>query len=409
MDDRHRPAALTAGAPPQRRTRRRTTGGLCAALCLALVALPTVPAAAEVTDPDPSFEVSDGDLRFILKQIKISEAHPYDGDLLCESPTDTTGTCVPDPKLPWGLRTVSGIYNNLNPARADYGAADRPFPRLMPDYMWPGRGAGSGSFDVDGPGPAPAAQVTSAGYDDSDVVDGHPRTVSNLVVDQTDSNPAAVAAAGAVPGSSVDEATGEIFIPNESPDEGLSAPFNSWMTLFGQFFDHGLDLVNKGGNGTVYIPLNDDDPLVVGDPADPADDLPAGLRFMPLTRATVVGSAPNGARLHNNQTTPFVDQNQTYTSHPAHQVFLREYETSSGSAAEHGPPPRRRPGRPGLLGRAQDGHRGDPRHRARRHGRAQRPAGADRPLRPVRPGSERLPAAGLHGGRGTGGRDLRAG
>src|SRR6185503_7766975 len=26
-----------------------------------------------------------------------------------------------------------------------------------------------------------------------------------------------------------------------------------------------------------------------------------------------------------NQTTPFVDQNQTYTSHPSHQVFLREY------------------------------------------------------------------------------------
>ena len=31
----------------------------------------------------------------------------------------------------------------------------------------------------------------------------------------------------------------------------------------------------------------------------------------------------NGAAL--NHTTPFVDQNQTYTSHPSHQVFLREY------------------------------------------------------------------------------------
>ena len=41
------------------------------------------------------------------------------------------------------------------------------------------------------------------------------------------------------------------FIPNVAPDEGLSAPFNSWFTFFGQFFDHGLDLVNKGGNGTV--------------------------------------------------------------------------------------------------------------------------------------------------------------
>src|SRR3712207_4396644 len=26
-----------------------------------------------------------------------------------------------------------------------------------------------------------------------------------------------------------------------------------------------------------------------------------------------------------NQTTPWVDQSQTYTSHPSHQVFLREY------------------------------------------------------------------------------------
>ena len=31
----------------------------------------------------------------------------------------------------------------------------------------------------------------------------------------------------------------------------------------------------------------------------------------------------------NEQTTPFVDQNQTYTSHPSHQVFLREYELNA--------------------------------------------------------------------------------
>ena len=40
-------------------------------------------------------------------------------------------------------------------------------------------------------------------------------------------------------------------IPNLSPDIGLIAGFNAWMTFFGQFFDHGLDLVAKGGNGTV--------------------------------------------------------------------------------------------------------------------------------------------------------------
>ena len=54
-----------------------------------------------------------------------------------------------------------------------------------------------------------------------------------------------------------------LFIPNVAPDEGLSAGFNSWMTFFGQFFDHGLDLVTKGGSGTIFIPLQPDDPLYV--------------------------------------------------------------------------------------------------------------------------------------------------
>src|SRR5690606_9567685 len=54
-----------------------------------------------------------------------------------------------------------------------------------------------------------------------------------------------------------------VQIKNVAPDEGLSAPFNSWFTLFGQFFDHGLDLVAKGGAGTVFIPLMPDDPLYV--------------------------------------------------------------------------------------------------------------------------------------------------
>ena len=60
---------------------------------------------------------------------------------------------------------------------------------------------------------------------------------------------------------------------------------------------------------------------------------------------------------HNNKTTPFVDQNQTYTSHASHQVFLREYEldltgglsppggcsTAPMAACRHGPTSRRRP------------------------------------------------------------------
>ena len=72
-----------------------------------------------------------------------------------------------------------------------------------------------------------------------------------------------------------------VHLPNAAPDEGLSAPFNSWFTLFGQFFDHGLDLVNKGGSGTVFIPLQPDDPLYVEG---------SHTNFMVLTRATRRGA-----------------------------------------------------------------------------------------------------------------------
>jgi Ca2+-binding RTX toxin-like protein len=109
-----------------------------------------------------------------------------------------------------------------------------------------------------------------------------------------------------------------LVVANVAPDEGLSAPFNSWMTLFGQFFDHGLDLVSKGGYGTVYIPLQPDDPLYVPGSA---------TNFMAVTRATL---GPDGQPV--NQVTPFVDQNQTYTSNASHQFFLREYELRDDGA-----------------------------------------------------------------------------
>ncbi|MET0532564.1 MAG: peroxidase family protein, partial [Microvirga sp.] len=104
-----------------------------------------------------------------------------------------------------------------------------------------------------------------------------------------------------------------VVLPNVAPDEGLSASYNSWFTLFGQFFDHGLDLVPKGGNGTIYIPLQQDDPLY--NPASPHTN------FMVLTRAP---ANPD------NLTTPWVDQNQTYSSHASKQLFMREYGVVDG-------------------------------------------------------------------------------
>jgi Ca2+-binding RTX toxin-like protein len=118
-----------------------------------------------------------------------------------------------------------------------------------------------------------------------------------------------------------------VKITNAAPDEGLSAPFNSWFTLFGQFFDHGLDLVAKGGNGTVFIPLMPDDPLYVEG---------SSTNFMVLTRATLAGPGQDGimgtaddTNRPVNTTTAYVDQNQTYSSHPSHQVFLRQYEMNA--------------------------------------------------------------------------------
>ena len=110
-----------------------------------------------------------------------------------------------------------------------------------------------------------------------------------------------------------------------APDAGLSAPFNLWFVFFGQFFDHGLDLVQKGGSGTVFIPLQPDDPLITrpGRHSGTGDELPPELQFMVLTRATnqpgpdgVARHTADDIHEHANTTSPFVDQNQTYTSTP---------------------------------------------------------------------------------------------
>jgi Ca2+-binding RTX toxin-like protein len=311
------------------------------------------------------------DLQFILDQIKIAERHAAGEDL-----TDI----LPNSRVPFGLRTVDGSFNNLVLGQEDFGAADQPFTSLL-DQLFRNENDDTLFMDVNGPLPGGLVPlVTNNNYAvNGDVVDFDPRLISNLIVDQTPNNPAAIAAALTAAGSedvegdtilvqtafqAIKDATtpaeeaaartafnalvgqlglevvsspgldGEFgtdddkdvfFLGNTAPDEGLSAGFNAWMTFFGQFFDHGLDLVNKGGNGIIYIPLQPDDPLYVQGGA---------TNFMVLTRATNIAVQPgedgilgtaDDRHFHNNQTTPFVDQNQTYTSHPSHQVFLREY------------------------------------------------------------------------------------
>jgi Ca2+-binding RTX toxin-like protein len=311
-----------------------------------------------------SFNINKADLEFILKQIKIAEATsegytPATAPIsIVQSIMDTYGFSAANAAIaPYGLRTVDGTFNNLLPGQSKFGAADTLFTRLTdPVYLKEGDEA---SFNG----------ITNANYGPSgSVVDSDPRIISNLIVDMSINNPAAIetflsnplsvaafkelhpgknpVAPGQAANSNDLELTNADLqiIPNESPDIGLSPGFNSWMTMFGQFFDHGLDLVTKGNNGTVYIPLAADDPLIAG--ADGmignADDLAPNLRFMALTRATPTMVDPDGAgplaavAQHENTTTAFIDQNQTYTSHASHQVFLREYKTVGGKTVSTG-------------------------------------------------------------------------
>lgn len=373
------------------------------------------------------------DLEFILKQIKIAEAHTA-GTPLTE--------LVDNPLVPYGLRTVDGTYNNIIPGREWVGSSDQTMPRLLDPVFRPAE---------NGPGGAATSYQQTSG----NVYDSQPRVISNLISDQTIGNPATIISALtnlghedpylflqahaavyeaavvayeeweaadrglaqananlAVAQRAVGPAQGQlavaqaaldlavaqgadtgpavaalanaqaslavavgnvtaaaaavglatatlqaevqqkqvaynamtdaldvtmegdtVLIPNVAPDLGDTAPFNGFFTLFGQFFDHGLDLVSKGGSGTVYIPLQPDDPLyVAGSPTN----------FMVLTRAQnqpgpdgQLGTADD-VREHNNETTPWIDLNQVYTSNPSHQVFLREYTMLDGKPVATG-------------------------------------------------------------------------
>ena len=289
---------------------------------------PVQPAVLQAQGTDPNevgFVLTDGDIRFIIKQIQIAQEHAGGQPLF--GPGELQ---VGDPRFPFGLRTVDGSLNHLVPGQERWGAADEIFPRL-----------------------APAAYRTAQGstylQKRGNVTDPAPRMISNLIADQTVRNPAAVAVSGTEEG----EPLGTLPILNQAPDVGLSAPFNSMFTFFGQFFDHGLDLVTKGGPGFVVVPLPTDDPLIAGNNGilGDADDLPVDRRFMVLTRGTnlpgpdgISGDNPatpqdesaDDIREQTNTTTPFVDQNQTYTSHPSHQVFLRDYDVTATGPVPNG-------------------------------------------------------------------------
>ncbi len=325
-----------------RRVLAPLTAGLLA-LGLASMTLAAPSPAVAVAPVGEGFTITPSDLAYILKQIKIAEHHAATA-----TPANPCGTLVgpgpnqiPDRLSPYGLRTVDGSCNNLFPGRETFAATDLPFARLT-DPSFRAAEKIDSTFPVGPPGPTSYQQKSGS------VVDSQPRVISNLIDDQTSTNPAAVAAAGfpvrAQPGAPryvpcttdpdplVDPPVAGVPagcvpshqtlpIPNISTDAGLSPPYNSLFTFFGQFFDHGLDQTVKGG-GTVFIPLKPDDPLITRGPdgiPNTGDEVPPSQAFMVLTRAQnqpgpdgVLGTADDVQNATNTDS-PWVDQSQTYS------------------------------------------------------------------------------------------------
>ena len=121
--------------------------------------------------------------------------------------------------------------------------------------------------------------------------------------------------------------SGEFFIGSENP--GV-APVNSWFAIFGQFFDHGLDLIGKGGNGKITIALDTSDPLygTIGPDGQPVTKIT-------ISRATIDGTDANGDPNYVNHTSPFIDQSQTYGSVDQITQLLRKWESTDSGTSYH--------------------------------------------------------------------------
>lgn len=333
------------------------------------------------------------DLVHIMKQIKIAENHTATGQLV-----DHLGNPL-NALTPSGLRTVTGQFNNLvdttggsadqlmprqttpiwNPAEPNprtgaptsyanlsgsvYDSQPRIISNLIADQSLKNPIAVISALSYLGitSGPlydsvmtaADAAKTTILAAEAADkalftadtalAAAGNPtsgpefddRAAAALARDEAYvARDAAVAEATTQLGlAGIEMQNGDLVMPNVMTDLGSTAPLNGFMTIFGQFFDHGLTSINKGGSGTVFIPLQPDDPLYV--PGSPTN-------FMVMSRATnqpgadgILGTADD-VREVVNDTTPWIDLNQTYGSNESQQVFLREYKLVDGKPVATG-------------------------------------------------------------------------
>ncbi len=285
------------------------------------------------------------DLRYILTQVRIGTDY-----------SQLFGALDPA-----GVREVSSANNNLVGAFDQFGnytaganplggstTADTDFLRLYYSQT-PGQVDRGTTYSVVDPN-NPMEIGTSF------VSDASPRLITNLIASSiTDPlsplyNPAAVAARNAAADGAgdgnlaggYDVTVGNSVYPQTGTttgafigDQGVlgGATFNEFFVAFGQFFDHGLDFISKGG-GVVKIVLSPNDPLYV-DPLSP-EYIPGASNVMYLNRASLSNPAsdfdasgnllPGKVAQFNNNTGYMIDQSQTYGSHASINAFLRQYD-----------------------------------------------------------------------------------
>ena len=187
VDGTSRPRGPASGV-----TRKVTAGAL--ALLIGVGIVPSVLAPAVSAAPaGQGFTVTASDLAFILKQIKIAEAHVANTDA-GDRPVRRAGRHRPEPDPePAALATACGRSTaratTSSRARRRSAPPTSSFPRLTTPVV-PGR------RDVRPAASARQPLRRSYAQKTGNVFDSQPRVISNLIVDQTSTNPAAVAAAG---------------------------------------------------------------------------------------------------------------------------------------------------------------------------------------------------------------------
>lgn len=214
-----------------------------------------------------SYDLTDKDIAFLIKQAQLGVVAA--GDLV-------------DPSDARGIRLLSGEGNNI--ANPTWAMAGGQFERLVEASYKDGVGVPN-----DGP---------------------NPRDISNAVLNQsTSSNPNLI---GANAGNL---------------DRDLPNAFggNELFAAFGQYYDHGMDFLVKGGSNI--------DGTAAGSITGIGN---AGFGGLSITRGSVApGTGINGvAREQINATSPFIDQNQTYGSSEAILEFLLERDASGRTTAK---------------------------------------------------------------------------